>query len=221
MPLPFAATLHPRDRHADRHEAQRHGRRGSGGRGHDTRPGIPGASHARPPAHGDRLGGQRRAGRHGPAGGAPRRPGDHPGQPPLQAGVAGVARGRHRGDARQRHRHRRARDRGDGRPVLGRVGGADHGGGAAGGGCGRDHPARGRLQAAHVAVLLPGAGGRGPEAAGARPRGDRTRHRDRSPRPGQLRCRGGIHRHRADRRPQHAALPAAAEGGALPAARCC
>ena len=126
---------------------------------------------------------------------------------PVQAGIARVARRRHRREARQRDHHRPARDRGDGRPLLGGVGGADHGGGGAGRGRGRHHPARRRVQAAHLALLVPGAGGRGTEAARSCPRRDRTRDRDRSSRPGQFRRGRGIHRHRADRRPQHAELP--------------
>lgn len=105
------------------------------------------------------------------------------------------------------HRHP---DRG---PVRGRDAGADAGGRADGQGGGRDAAARRRLQAAHLAVRLPGAGREGPAHPGRGARGDRPadRHRGRGrPRRG---ARGVVRRHAAGRHPQRAELRAAAGRG--------
>ena len=78
-----------------------------------------------------------------------------------------------------------------------------------------------RVQAAELAVRLPGAGPCRARAAGPGPRRDRSPHRHRGDgcrRPGSG-GRGG--RHRPDRRPQHAELLAAQARRPLPASRCC
>ena len=70
----------------------------------------------------------------------------------------------------------------------------------------RDHAPRRRLQAADLALLLPGTGPSGSPAAGPGARGDRAadRHRGHGCRRARPGGRGGGHR--ADRRPQHAEL---------------
>ena len=110
---------------------------------------------------------------------------------------------------------------GDGRAVFGGVARATAGDGARRARRGRLDAARRRLQAAHFAVRLSGAGRRGAGAAARSARRDRAADRDRGD---EHRGRGPglrVRRHAAGGRAQHAELPAAAAPGAGGAARCC
>ena len=94
--------------------------------------------------------------------GAAGRPGSHPRHQALQAGLARVAARAHRRPAARRPDHRRRRSRRHGRPLLGRERAADP--------ATRRTPVRDagatvlrgrRLQAAHLALLVPGPGPKG------------------------------------------------------------
>src|SRR5690606_41323978 len=98
-------------------------------------------------------------------------------------------------------------------PVRGGIGGADRHRRPHGEGSGRHHAAGRRVQTAHFAVLVSGPGGGRPAAAGGGPGRDGPAgghggygHRGRG-------AGGRIRGHAADRRPQHAKLPAAERGG--------
>ena len=118
----------------------------------------------------------------------------------------------HRGDRAGRafRRHGRA---GGGRPVLGGKRAADSRGGASGEGGRRVGAARWRLQAALVAIRLPGARQAGVGTARARARRNGVGHRDGGH--GRTWRRHGrrVRRLHPDRRPQHAELLAAATCG--------
>ena len=77
----------------------------------------------------------------------------------------------------------------------------------------RRHPARRRVQAAHLALLVPGPGRGRAGAAGRGARGDRPADHHRGHVPGSGAAGRQVRRRPADRRAQHAELPAAAGGG--------
>ena len=77
----------------------------------------------------------------------------------------------------------------------------------------RDHAARRGLQAAHVAVRLPGPGSGGAGDPGRGAGADRSAHRHRTHGSASSGAGGQVLRHHPDRRPQHAELPAAVGGG--------
>ena len=78
---------------------------------------------------------------------------------------------------------------------------------------GREDPPRRRLQAAHLALRLPGAQGAGAQVPGRGAQAHRAAGRDRGARDGERRAGGRVRRHPADRRAQHPELHAAAAGG--------
>src|SRR2546430_1535531 len=138
--------------------------------------------------------------------------------PALQAGEPrGAARGDR--DSGGRCADRRPGDRGDGRALLGRVARPGARGRGESQSRGRAHPPRRRLQTAHVALLVPGAGGGGaqvPRRGQARD-GTSRRHRGHGAR------QGGAGRpvlgHPPDRRAQHPELLPAPPRGRDEAAR--
>ena len=73
--------------------------------------------------------------------------------------------------------------------------------------------ARRRVQAAHVALRVPGARREGPEDPRRRAGGNRASRGDRGSRRGRCRTRLQLRRHAPDRHPQHAELRPAAGGG--------
>ena len=77
---------------------------------------------------------------------------------------------------------------------------------------GRDDPARRRVQAAHLALHVPGPGRGGPEDPAPRRRPPRPGRRHRGARHAARRRRRALRRRAADRRAQHAELRAAARG---------
>ena len=91
----------------------------------------------------------------------------------LQAGGAQLPAGGHQGRVPQRSGGGRPGGRHHGRALLGRVARADPVERKAGGRRGREVPARRRVQAAQLALQLPGHGRRGPEAAARSRRPDR------------------------------------------------
>ena len=152
----------------------------------------------------------------GPARRGPR----HAHHPPVQARQPRLQATRHRRQGGRATR-RRARVRGHGRAVLGREPRATACAPPQRGCLRRDAAARRRLQAAHLAVRLPGPGRGRPRPAGRGPRADRPadHHRGHGARPGRARRRVG--RRAADRRPQHAELPAAQGGRPHRTSRAC
>ena len=136
---------------------------------------------------------------------------DDPDHRAVQAGSSARTR------PAQHGRGRRGADRAghvhaDRRAVRGRDARADAGGGAAGPARRGDAAARRRVQAAHLAVRVPGARGRGAADPGRGQQGDRAAggHRDHGP--GRRRRGRRARGHVPDRHPQHAELPAAAGG---------
>ena len=114
---------------------------------------------------------------------------------------------------RGRRAHRRRQLRRHGRPVQHRERGA-HGHDRARGQGGRGpHPARRRIQAPHVAVLVPRPGRGGSQAPGDGPRGDGPARHHRGDVDRRRRDRRPLRRHPADRRAQHAELQPARRGG--------
>ncbi len=142
----------------------------------------------------------------------------HPGHRAVQAGLArGEARGhrrRRRGSADRRPRHR-----GDGRPLRGGERSADPVVRARRGRGRRQHPARRGLQAAHLAVRLPGPQGSGARAALEGARGDRPQGGDRGQGHRDAGGGGGERRPDPDRRAQHAELLPPRSGGRSAQAR--
>ena len=116
--------------------------------------------------------------------------------------VIRVARGADRPGHADRHR----------RAVRGRDRRADAGVGADGQGGRGGAAARRRVQAAQLAVRVPGTGRGRAEDPGRRAGGDRPADRDRGGRPGRRRSGRQLRGHAAGRHPQHAELPAAAGG---------
>ena len=102
----------------------------------------------------------------------------------------------------------------DRRALHGRVARPDAGDGPRGQGRRREHAPRRGLQAAHLALHLPGPGPAGPGHPGRGARGDRAadRHRADGRAPARRRARGG--RRDPARRAQHAELRPAARGRA-------
>ena len=125
------------------------------------------------------LVGQRRPGGRVPARRAPRRAGNHPRHQAVQAGFARVEGRVHRRPAFRRAQRRRRRGGGDGGTLLGGKRATDPRCRARGAGGGRDRAARRRLQAAQLALLLPGPGPRRASAARPSAGGDRAADRDR------------------------------------------
>ena len=97
--------------------------------------------------------------------------------------------------------------------LLGREPGADHRLGDGGQGRGGAHPPRGRLQAAHLALQLPGDGRGGPQAARRGAREDRPTHPDRGDGLERGRPHRRVRRHSPGRRAQRAELLPPEEGG--------
>ncbi len=192
-----ADRAHPRD---GRRRAARRRRGGDGDRGHRRRPRPPHVARAR----------------RGPG----RRPRRHR-LLALQARAPPPAR-RRPVPGRRRRRHLRrpaARLPPHPRPVRGRVGGADADHRPRVPGRRRRHAPRRRLQAAHVALRVPGPRCRRPEDPRGGARGDRPARRHRAHRPARHRRGGRVRRLRPGRRAQHAALPAADRARPLTAAR--
>ncbi len=133
---------------------------------------------------------------------------------------AGQPRGQATGHAGHGGRRRGGRPghRGHGRAVLGGVTLPGHGRRGAGEGGRRARAARRRLQAAHLALRVPGARDRGAEAAGRGPAGDGTAGDHRGDGARQGRAGGRALRHSSDRRAQRAELLAAAARGRDPQA---
>ena len=133
----------------------------------------------------------------------------------VQARIAAEHARRAHGARRRRAQDRRRELRADRRPLHGRVARADARDRACRARRRRDAAARRRIQAAHLALRLPGSRPGGPEAArrGEGRDGPADRHRA----DGHARCRGRARgrRRRADRRAQHAELPAAGRGRPL------
>ena len=160
-------------------------------------------------------GGRRRRDRGAPAGAAralrdpPRRRVGHADQPSVQADLARVPPGGH-GHPRPRRGHRRRVADDDGRAVLGREPRAAVRDGRRGEGGRRHDPARRRVQAADLAVRLPGARHRRPPPPRRGARADRPagHHRGHGAEPGRHRRR--VRRHPPDRHAEHAELLAAA-----------
>ena len=129
----------------------------------------------------------------------------------LQARQPRVPAARH-GDRRARREDRRRALRAHRRPVLGRDAGAGAGGRPRRQGGRRPHAARRRLQAAHLALRVPGPRRGRPQDAGRGPRRDRPADRHRGDGPARPGRRLRVRRRAPGRRAQHAELPAA--GGA-------
>ena len=104
---------------------------------------------------------------------------------------------------------RRERGRDHRRALLGRERGADRGGGARGASGRRDGTARRRVQAAQLAVFVPGTRPARPGAAGARAARDRAADRHRGDGRRRRASGRGVRRLHPDRRAQHAELLAA------------
>ena len=139
----------------------------------------------------------------------------------LQARLVAVPQGRAHGARDRRPQGRRRPLRADRRPLHGREPRPDARRRPRRRRRRRDDAARRRLQAAHLAVHLPGPGPGGPEAARRGQGRDRPadRHRaDGRPRP-RRRARG--RRRDPGRRPQHAELHAARRDRPLGLSRCC
>ena len=80
---------------------------------------------------------------------------------------------------------------------------------------GRELPPRRRIQAADLALCLPGAGRGRAQVPCRGPRAHRPAHRDRGDGPPGHRADRQIRRRAPDRRPEHAELPAAQGSGAV------
>ena len=117
--------------------------------------------------------------------------------------------------------HRRQALRADRRTLHGGVARADARDGAGGRGGRGDDAARRRVQAAHLALQLPGARLRGARDPRRGARGHRPAARDRGGRPAPRRGGRRDGGRAPDRRAQHAELPAARRGAARPTSRCC
>ncbi|CAA9544923.1 MAG: 2-keto-3-deoxy-D-arabino-heptulosonate-7-phosphate synthase I beta, partial [uncultured Thermomicrobiales bacterium] len=143
----------------------------------------------------------------GPAGHrrGPRRP------QAVHAGQQGAPRPE-RG-SRRRGADRRWAAGADGGAVRGRGAGIALARGRGGqGGRGR-HPARGRVQAPHLPLRLPGVGRGRPAPPGRRPRGDRVAGGDRGDGAGAGGPGRPLRRYAPGRRPEHGQLPPLAAGG--------
>ena len=123
-------------------------------------------------------------------------------------------------DRRARRQDRRRPLRHHRRSVLGRDAGAGAGRRPRRQGGRRPHDARRRLQAAHLALRLPGPRRGGPQDARRRPRRHRAADRHRGDGPARPRRRLRVRRRAPDRRAQHAELPAAGRGRARSPSRC-
>ncbi len=137
------------------------------------------------------------------------RAGSRPDLRAVQAGEPGLQAERHR----HRHRgrpHRRRRGRRHGRAVLGRERRAGAGDGGRREARRRQGAARRRVQAAQLAVHLPGPGRRRPADAARRRRRAQPEARVRGDGPVPDRGRRSLRGHLPDRRAQHAELRAAA-----------
>src|SRR5581483_526419 len=110
--------------------------------------------------------------------------------------------------------HWREETPGDGRPLLGGERETTFDGGARGEESGRDDPARRGVQAADLAVRIPGAWVEGIEAFGQGAAGDGTGDHHGIAIRGPRGDGGGVHGHHPDRGAQCAELPVADRGGA-------
>ncbi len=126
---------------------------------------------------------------------------------PVQARQPRVPAAGH-GDRRERRQDRRRALLPHRRPVLRRDAGAGAGGRPRRQGGGRPHDARRRLQAAHLALRLPGPRRRGPGDDGRGAGRDRPADRDRGHGPARPGRRVPLRRRPPGRRAQHAELPA-------------
>ena len=143
-----------------------------------------------------------------------RRAGGAPHHRALQARQPELPAGEH-GDHDRRPAHRRRRGHRHGRSLFGRDGGAGRGDGGGGQARGREGPARRRLQAAQLAVQLPGTRRGGPEDAARRRRSPQPEARVRGHGHQPARAHREVRRHPAGRRAQHAELHAAARARAF------
>ena len=130
----------------------------------------------------------------------------------LQARQPGVPAQRH-GDPDRAEQDRRRALRPDRRTLLGRDREQILASAAYVKAAGATMMRGGRLQAAHLALRLPGAGCRGAQDPGRGARGDGTAHRHRVDGPAAPGRRGRVRRRHPDRRAQHAELLPAGGGG--------
>ncbi|CAA9333273.1 MAG: 2-keto-3-deoxy-D-arabino-heptulosonate-7-phosphate synthase I beta, partial [uncultured Gemmatimonadetes bacterium] len=196
-----------------RHPPQRHRRRAGQHPRARRNPRHAHAPVARRAAHHHRLHRRRGAAARGRAAQHRRRGIGAPRAQAVQAGLARVLRRALHRARGQRGRGGRARAGHHRRAVLG--GRARHAArdGAVRGGFGSGDAARRRLQAALVAVRLPGAGRGGPEDAGRGARRDGAAHRHRGDGHAAGGAGGGIRGRAADRRAKHAELFPTFRGG--------